>query len=133
MSFPSALGLYGQPMTNGPSNPVVHLELHTPDVAAACDFFIGLCGWEPQRIDPGYERYRSIEVGDELGGSVVQCASERPLWLPYVEVGSVARATARANELGAAVLLQPREGPAGWRSVVSSPTGGELAFWEPKR
>jgi hypothetical protein len=25
------------------------------------------------------------------------------------------------------------EGPAGWRSVVSSPSGGEIAFWQRKR
>jgi hypothetical protein len=30
------------------------------------------------------------------------------------------------------VLLEPREGPAGWRSVVTSPAGGELAFWQAK-
>jgi hypothetical protein len=30
------------------------------------------------------------------------------------------------------VLLEPREGPAGWRSVVSTPAGGEIAFWQPK-
>jgi predicted enzyme related to lactoylglutathione lyase len=120
-------------MATGPSNPVVHLELHTPDVAGACAFYSRLCGWEPERIDPGYERYRQVDVGEELGGSVVQCSSGRPLWLPYVRVESVPRATARAGELGAAVLLEPREGPAGWRSVVASPAGGELAFWQPKR
>jgi hypothetical protein len=31
------------------------------------------------------------------------------------------------------VLLEPREGPAGWRSVVSAPQAGEIAFWQPKR
>jgi predicted enzyme related to lactoylglutathione lyase len=41
--------------------------------------------------------------------------------------------TERARELGAAVLLEPREGPAGWRSVVAAPASGELAFWQPKR
>ena len=30
------------------------------------------------------------------------------------------------------VLLEPREGPAGWRSVVATPEGGEIAFWQPK-
>jgi hypothetical protein len=30
-------------------------------------------------------------------------------------------------------LLEPREGPVGWRSVVSAPAGGELGFWQPKR
>ena len=33
----------------------------------------------------------------------------------------------------ASVLLEPREGPAGWRSVVRTTVGGELAFWQPKR
>jgi hypothetical protein len=26
-----------------------------------------------------------------------------------------------------------REGPAGWRSVITTPVGGELAFWRQKR
>ena len=57
----------------------------------------------------------------------------RPLWLPYVEVAEIAEATEHARRLGAAVLLEPREGPAGWRSVITAPAGGELAFWQPKR
>jgi predicted enzyme related to lactoylglutathione lyase len=63
----------------------------------------------------------------------VECGTERALWLPYVEVGSVANATAQAMELGASVTLAPREGPAGWRSVVTTPAGGEIAFWQMKR
>ncbi len=39
----------------------------------------------------------------------------------------------RAISLGAAALLGPREGPAGWRSVVRSHAGGEIALWQPKR
>ena len=37
------------------------------------------------------------------------------------EVDGIDRSTERARELGAVVLLEPREGPSGWRSVVSSP------------
>ena len=40
---------------------------------------------------------------------------------------------ARCLDKGARVLLEPREGPAGWRSVVATPAAGELAFWQPKR
>jgi predicted enzyme related to lactoylglutathione lyase len=50
-----------------------------------------------------------------------------------VEVAEIAQATDRARALGASVLLDPREGPAGWRSVVAAPAGGEIAFWQPKR
>jgi predicted enzyme related to lactoylglutathione lyase len=34
--------------------------------------------------------------------------------------------------LGATVLLSPREGPAGWHSVLTKPSGGEIALWQPK-
>jgi len=54
------------------------------------------------------------------------------VWLPYVQVERVHAATERARTLGASVLLEPREGPAGWRSVVSVPGGAELALWQPK-
>jgi predicted enzyme related to lactoylglutathione lyase len=30
------------------------------------------------------------------------------------------------------VLMAPREGPVGWRSVVAVPEGAELAFWQSK-
>jgi predicted enzyme related to lactoylglutathione lyase len=55
------------------------------------------------------------------------------LWLPYVNVEGIGEVTERAWELGGRVLLEPREGPAGWRSVVSAPWAGEIALWEGKR
>jgi predicted enzyme related to lactoylglutathione lyase len=63
---------------------------------------------------------------------VVECGTGQSLWLPYVAVPEVDAATERARGLGASVLLEPREGPAGWRSVVAAPDGGELAFWQAK-
>jgi predicted enzyme related to lactoylglutathione lyase len=50
-----------------------------------------------------------------------------------VEVAQIAPATELARRLGASVLLEPREGPAGWRSVVATRTGGEIALWQGKR
>ena len=41
--------------------------------------------------------------------------------------------TERARELGAAVVVNAREGPAGWRSVLDEPSAGEFALWQPKR
>jgi predicted enzyme related to lactoylglutathione lyase len=114
-------------------NPVVHLELHTGDRERARAFYAQLCSWLPERIDASCGSYLALTLGRGLGGGIVECGTERPLWLPYVEVAEVAEATERARLLGASVLLEPREGPAGWRSVVASPSGGELAFWQPKR
>ena len=116
-----------------PSNPVVHLELHTGDLPRRARFYGQLCGWRPERVDAGGGSYLALGMGDGLGGGIVECATSRPLWLPYVEVAEIAEATERARALGARVLLEPREGPAGWRSVVATPAGGEVAFWQPKR
>ena len=115
------------------SKPVVHLELHTGDLARARAWYAELCGWRPERVDAGCGSYLALELGGGLGGGMVECDTRRPLWLPYVEVTEIAEVTDRARRLGASVLLEPREGPAGWRSVVATPAGGEIAFWQPKR
>ena len=94
--------------------PVVHLELHTGDQARASAFYASLLGWRRQLIEAGHGSYR-------------------PLWLPYVQVDQLQASTEHARQLGASVLLAPREGPAGWRSVISAPQCGELALWQPKR
>ena len=112
--------------------PIVHLELHTGDASKATAFYGRLCGWHPELIDTDSGSYRSLELGGDIGGGVVECGTQRALWIPYVSVDRIGAATDRARELGASVLLGPREGPAGWRSVVTSPAGGEIAFWQAK-
>ena len=114
------------------SNPVVHLELHTRDLPRACAFYTRLCGWRLERVAAGLGSYVALELGSGLGGGVVECDIRHPLWLPYVEVAEITEVTERARQAGGSVLLEPREGPAGWRSVVSTPAGAEVAFWQPK-
>jgi predicted enzyme related to lactoylglutathione lyase len=119
-------------MAPDPINPVVHLELRTGNLPRACGFYTRLFGWRAERIDVGRGSYLALGLGDHLEGGVVECDTERPLWLPYVEVADVAEATEQAGLLGASVLLEPREGPAGWRSVLLTPAGAEVALWQPK-
>jgi predicted enzyme related to lactoylglutathione lyase len=107
---------------------VVHLELHTGDLPAASAFYSNLLGWRPEWVETSAGAY--LVLGTGVG--VVQCATRRPAWLPYVEVDRIDEATRRARRLGASVTLDPREGPAGWRSVVTAPQGGEIALWQPK-
>jgi predicted enzyme related to lactoylglutathione lyase len=113
-------------------NPVVHLELHTADLAQARAFYGELCGWRPEEVATGRGTYVAVDLGGTLGGGMVQCPVKRPLWLPYVEVADIGAATDHARVLGGSVLLEPREGPAGWRSVVATRSGGEVALWQPK-
>jgi predicted enzyme related to lactoylglutathione lyase len=114
------------------ANPFVHLELHTGNLGRACAFYGALFGWGVARVEAGCGTYVALEPGGGLECGVVECAVEGPLWLPYVGVDEIGSATEQARGLGAAILLEPREGPAGWRSVISSPGAGQIALWQPK-
>lgn len=114
------------------AKPLVHLELHTRDSARAAAFYRELFGWRSEVMSAGDCAYTALELGGALAGGMVECEVGQPLWLPYVEVEDAAAQTRLARELGAAVLLEPRDGPAGRRSVVTTPEAGDLALWEPK-
>jgi len=120
-------------MTRVGANPVVHLELHTGNLPRACAFLTRMFHWGAEQIDVGGCRYLALELGGAIDGGVVERDADRPLWLPYVQVADVLKAAVRADLLGASVLLEPREGPAGWRSVIGAPDGGQLGLWQPKR
>ena len=119
-------------MREGRPRRVVHLELHTRDLSGASAFYDGLLRWRTEQIDVRGGSYHALALGGGLDGGIVECAATRPMWLPYVEVEEIEAMTERARRLGASVLLEPREGPGGWRSVLASCEGGEIALWQPK-
>jgi predicted enzyme related to lactoylglutathione lyase len=114
------------------SCPIVHLELHSGGGAQAGTFYHQLLGWTPELIRTPSGSYVALELGPAFGGGIVECGTQRPLWLPYAEVSRVDEVTEHARRLGASVVLEPCDGPSGRRSVVSSPVGGEVALWQPK-
>jgi predicted enzyme related to lactoylglutathione lyase len=116
-----------------PPHPVVHLELHTRDRVRAGAFYAELLHWRAEVVRAAAGSYLTLNAGARVDAGIVESDTPRPLWLPYVEVDLVDRSTERARELGAVVLLEPREGPSGWRSIVSSAEAGEVALWEPRR
>ena len=113
-------------------DPVVHLELRTCNLPRACAFYSRLFGWRAETVHTRSGDYLTLEFGGRIEGGVVEHDTERPFWLPYVEVADVTEATERARVLGATLLLPPREGPAGWRSILAAPAAGEIALWQPK-
>lgn len=115
------------------SGGLVHLELHTHDLSGASRFYREALGWPTERLDCRSGSYHAPAFGEPLDGGIVECGVRRPIWLPYVVVREIGAMTERARDLGAAVLLEPREGPAGWRSVLATREGGEIALWQPKQ
>jgi predicted enzyme related to lactoylglutathione lyase len=120
-------------MSEPQGNPVAYLELQTNDLPVACAFYTGLFGWQAETIRVGRNSYLTLDLGGGVEGGVVEREMDGSLWLPYVEVEDITEATRRASSLGARVALGPREGPAGWRSILAVPAGAEIALWQPKR
>jgi predicted enzyme related to lactoylglutathione lyase len=119
-------------MTPIATNPIVHLELRTDNLARACAFYTRLFGWHAETMEVVSGAYLALEVGDRIEAGVIEHETARPSWLPYVEIADVTEATERARRLGASVALEPREGPGGWRSILTAPAGAEVALWQPK-
>ncbi len=112
--------------------PIVHVELHTANLARAAGFYTALFGWRAETVHLGSDSYLALRTHEGIEVGVVEEDAEGAWWLPYVEVACVAEASERARALGGAVLLEPREGPAGWRAVVAAPGGGRTALWGAK-
>ena len=113
-------------------SPVVHLELRTGNVPDACFFYTRLFGWRAETIHVGSSTYVVLGRGNRIEVGVVEDATATSRWLPYVEVADIDAVVERSRRLGASVPLEPKEGPAGWRSVVAGPAGAEIGLWKPK-
>jgi predicted enzyme related to lactoylglutathione lyase len=116
----------------GDRNPVVHLELRTSDLAGSCRFLTEALGWRAENLRVGDGSYVALDLG-RLNGGVAENDRGWVGWSPYVEVHDIRQMTERAVAAGASVILPPREGPVGWRSILAMPSGSEVALWQPKR
>lgn len=113
---------------------LVHLELHTSNLAGAVGFVHGMFGWRPEHVTTPHGSYMALDMGPTgISGGIVEREVPRGLWLPYVAVDEIATATERARSLGADVVAEPTEGAAGVRSTIATPCGTELTFWQQKR
>jgi uncharacterized protein len=124
-----------QPPTGGPgSSPFVHLELCTPDTAAAKAFYTGLFGWSFQDMDMGGGMiYSTFKPDSGPGGGLFTMPGVPTAWLAYVGVDDINAATDKAKSLGATIYRGPQEIPnVGWFTVLGDPTGATIAIFQPK-
>ena len=114
--------------------PVVHLELHTNDLPSAARPLRGAVRLEAATgSTPAHGSYLALDLGRRLGGGIVESATPPAAVAALRRGGDSARPPTARGRSGAALLLAPREGPAGWRAWSPRRSGGELAFWQQKR
>ena len=119
------------------SNPFVHVELNTTDVAKAKAFYGKLFDWKMEDVPMGDGGvYTTISVGEGTGGGLMKhpMPDAASTWLAYVLVDDVRAATAKARSLGADVKKDVTEVMGmGWFSIFADPTGATLALWQPMK
>lgn len=115
-------------------NPFVHCELSADDVGAAKKFYKKLFDWKLKDLGSEMGNYTLIDAGGKNagGGMTKKMMPGQPTaWLNYVEVKSVKKTIAKAENAGAKVLLayQPIPGM-GAVGIFLDPQGAALGVWE---
>ena len=114
------------------AHPFVHLELATPDMAKAKEFYTRMFGWEFQDHDMGpMGIYSTFAAPGGPGGGMYTMPGAPPAWLAYVGVEDIDEATDKAKSLGAQIVRDVTEVPQmGWMTILIDPTGAAIALWE---
>jgi hypothetical protein len=118
------------------SNPFVHVELNTNDVAKAKGFYAKLFDWKMEDMPMESGPYTIINVGEGTGGGLMKhpMAGAPSMWLSYVLVDDVDAATRKVKALGGTVMKEKTEVPdMGWLAIIADPTGATLGLWKPMK
>jgi len=75
-------------MAGGQRTGVVHLELHTYNLAEAGYFFSELLGWPSRAEHSTGSSYLTLSISRCIGGGAIECGQRPPSWLPYDARGS---------------------------------------------
>lgn len=102
------------------------------DADTVRQFYGTLLGWTiGPDTNPG--RYNGwITDGDQPWASVVEADDATAgRWVPYVQVEDLDVAVDKAVSLGAAVVADKADGPAGTAVTIADPGGALVALWTP--
>jgi|SRR5208283_797348 len=112
---------------------VIFVELVTPDITTAKEFYAGLFGWTFRDIQAGATAYAEASLdGHPVAGLIhkeVPAGEHRqPAWLTFIAVRDVDAAKAIALQNGAKLLFEPHSIPdRGRQAVFADPQGAVFA------
>jgi predicted enzyme related to lactoylglutathione lyase len=126
------------PLTEGASTEhhtgkVVWVDLVTPDLARAEQFYAGLFGWSFEKV-AGDPNYVIASSGDQAVGGLFQKTAtaaqpRQSAWLTFIAVSDIAAADRLALAHGAKVLSAPKSYPRrGRQAVLADPDGAVFAL-----
>ncbi len=112
------------------SAPFMWFDLTSSDSGKTAGFYRELFGWNiTEAPSAGYQAW--IGAGQPWAGVTEAAAGSPALWLPYVVVDDLAAAKDKAVALGATVVRDAADGPAGTSVWIADPTGAQVALFKP--
>ena len=111
---------------------VYYLEIVTPDVAAAADFYASAYGWEfePEAPELGNARVAKLPDGAMCGIRAPMHEQEKPIVRTYLRVADLDAAVKRAAEMGAEVAIESMEIPGRGKIAIYFLGGIEQGLWQ---
>ena len=112
------------------SQPFTHIELRSPDLKKAENFYKTLFGWDLKPMPEMH--YTLFTAGNGPGGGMMQAEPDgTPHWVPYVEVANIEEALEKAKTMGAKVRMGITPIPgAGKVAVLGDPAGSPIGLFQ---
>lgn len=104
-------------------------ELSTTDAEAAQAFYTAVFGWEPQAM-PGDHFYAIQNIAGNPVAGLSEADETRAGWGLYFAVADLDATTAKAEELGGAVLGSPSDTPYGRMAPLADAAGAAFSVIE---
>ncbi len=116
---------------------VCHFEIPADDPEKLVEFYTKLFGWKTSTMDMGGDaKYWLLQTGPEgeaINGGLMKRQSPAHVPLNYIFVESVDEYSAKAEGLGATVLLPKTAIPEmGWFAILQDPQGNAIGLFEAK-
>jgi predicted enzyme related to lactoylglutathione lyase len=110
------------------------VDLGTPDIPKAIEFYSRLFGWQIEQGPPEAGGYSmAMYQGKPAAGIGPQMNPGPPYWTTYVTVDSADDALARAKEAGGKVIVEGMDVmDVGRMGVIMDPIGAVISVWEPR-
>ncbi|MEM8556161.1 MAG: VOC family protein [Pseudomonadota bacterium] len=113
------------------------LDLTVPNAEQVRDFYSAVCGWGTVPHPMGdYTDYSMTAADGQTVAGVCHARGDNAgypaMWLPYVNVPSLAEALTAAEDKGGKVVVPMRDLGSGFTAVIQDPAGACMALWEAK-
>ncbi|QGV77180.1 VOC family protein [Streptomyces ficellus] len=110
------------------------LDLGSPDVPAAVDFYGSVFGWAFEPMDSDEGEYGAFKLDGKTVAGLGKLTEEgaRSAWMIYFHTSDADATTEAVRREGGAVRVSPMDaGGEGRMAQYTDPQGGQFAVWQP--